>query len=464
MKTNLEFKIINYLGDYGTANFWSNITDINISEDLKFIKEKGFNTVLLMIPYCAFKPSLDSFENKYEQTLQNVLTVAEEHDIHVIFRIGYLWESSFDQERTLERYIDMFSKYKDGNKSVYEDDFINYVNHFYDNYSFLHMMISWEDFFWPINFYNLTRNNDNQENERETIAFMEYLLGRIGYKEKLFVEQRTNGDFNKINYNPAVSYAYYNTYNIQSWDDDYIDKNFGRGILISESMLIEKQFIEWLSRMKQELNLNKENKLIIDQFNIIDNTFSDDDDHQEFNVTKQKLLCDESNLEEVMDFLVPVIKNNIYGIGFWSLWSTYAGHVYNGTFKFGAEGWDTDGQIINGDLLLNSSNYVASNLGYVRLDSNRKWNILLEYSSAEDAKILISFNNTSQVVNLSPADNRKEFFSYAIIQDRGLKIEVVSGRVAIHRIDCFNIMHKSILFDENRESVFDFPCIKDLLS
>lgn len=461
---NLKYKIINYFGDYGTANFWSNISNSEIVQDLKFIKNKGFNTILLMLPYKAFKPSFDNFDSKYSDTLDFLMKEAKKNNLYVIFRIGYLWESNFDQDRTLERYIDMYASCKEHRKSKYEDDFISYVNYFYDNYDFEQMMISWEDFFWPIAFYNATRNNDNQENERETIAFVEYLLGKIGEKEKLFVEQRTNGDFNKISYNPKVSYAYYNTYNIQSWEDDFIDQNFGRGIVISKSMLIQKQFVEWLSRMKAELDLNKDNKLIIDQFNIIDNTFSDDDDHEEFNKTKQKLLCDESNFEEIMDFLIPIIKHNILGIGFWSLWSTFAGHIYNGTFKFDAEGWDTNGYINKGTVLLKPQQHISTNLGYVRLDSKKSWNILIKYSAEKDSKVCIKFNDETQTVNFKAGKNNQEIIRYNTkITNRNLLIEPLSSEISISRIDCFNIMHKSILFDEDRKEEFGINKIKELI-
>lgn len=464
MGTKLEYKIINYFGDYGTANFWSNISFEEIDKDLSFIKKSGFNSIIIMLPYNAFKPVLDSFESKYTETLNYLLAKSNELDIKVIARIGYLWESNFAEDRTLERFIDIYSSCKQHISSKYEQDFVSFVNHYYDNYSFDQLMISWEDFFWPIAFYNESRNNDNQENERETIALMEHLLSLVGEKDRLFVEQRTNGDFNKISYNPAISYAYYNTYNIQSWDDEFINKNFGRGILISDELLIPKQFIEWYSRMKQELSLNEQNKLIIDQFNIIDNTFSDDDDHEDFNKSKQLLLCDESNLNETLDFIAPVIKNNVYGIGFWSLWSTYAGHVYNGTFKFGAEGWDTNAPFSNGNFVLSPNDYISTNLGYIRLDNMKSWNILLKYSSQEQSKIMLKFNNQNQIIELAPGSSIQQTFKFNVISDRNLKIECLSGSLTIERIDCFNIMHKSIIFNEDRTPAFGYEAVQNLLN
>lgn len=461
----LKYKIINYFGDYGTANFWSNISDNEIIEDLQFIKEKGFNTILLLIPYTAFKPFFNNFETKYNHSLELIMNEAKKNNLYVIFRIGYLWESTFDEYRTFERYLDMYSSCKQHVKSRFEDDFIEYIHYYYDNYDFVHMMISWEDFFWPVYYYNASRGDeDNQEIERETIAFMEYLLSKIGHKEKIFIEQRTNGDFDKINYNPSVTYAYYNTLNIQSWDDDFIGENFGRGIIISESMVIQKQFVEWYSRMKARLCLDEKNKIIIDQFNIIDNTFSDDDDHEEFDKSKQKLVCNENNFNEVMDFLTPIIKHNVYGIGFWSLWSTYAGHVYNGTFKFGAEGWETNGYINGGCLYLKLEEYIATNLGYVRLDIDKSWNIFIEYTSLSGCEVKMLFNNSCQIISLKAGNKIQKHIEFHNVSDKRFKVELLEKEIIIHRIDCYNIMHKSILFNEKREPEFGLASLKSLMN
>lgn len=465
MKTALELKIINYFGDYGTANFWSNIREHEIEADFAFIQSKGFNAIMIMIPYSLFCQNVDStFHCKYSDTLAFMMKCAERHSLKVIARIGYLWESNFDRDRTLERYIDMYAKFSEGKASNHEYQFVEFVQFYCRNYSFEHVVLSWEDFFWPINFHNLTRGNDNQHNEREMIRFMEHLLVRIGHIDNLHIEQRTNGDFDPIKYNPTVSYAYYNTYNIQSWDDDYIDRNFGRGILISGSMLLEKQFVEWLSRMKQELSLSKDRKLVIDQFNIIDNTFSDDEDHQEFNLTKRKLLCDESNLQEVMDFITPIIKHNVYGIGFWSLWSTYAGHVYNGTFKFGLEGWESDGVLSDNALRLAKKQKLSTNLGYVRLDGAKNWNLIIQYSCTIPTELMLRFNNKVEIICLPAGENVTYKHKYRPITDRTLTLELIGESITIHRIDCYNIIHKSFLFDMDRNPVCDESMLQNLLS
>lgn len=464
MKCELNHKIVNYFGDYGTANFWSNIKNTEIETDFAFIKSKGLNAVMLMMPFSTFCGDIaGDFQTKYTDTLIFIMSCAKQNGLKVIARIGYLWESNFDDDRTLEQYSDIYEKFLEGGKSSFEDNFIAFAQHFCDNYEFEHIVLSWEDFFWPINFHNLTRDNDNQINERETVRLMEYLLDRIGHRDKLFIEQRTNSDFEPIKYNPSVSYAYYNTYNIQSWDDDYIDHNFGRGVLISGSMLIEKHFIEWLSRMKQILALSKNRKLIIDQFNIIDNTFSDDEDHQEYNLTKSKLLCDSSNFKEIMDFLTPIIRHSVYGIGFWSLWSTYAGHVYNGTFKFGLAGWETDGRLSNDGLLLAKTQKLSTNLGYVRLDGMKSWNIMIKYSCKKDSQLMLRFNNQVEIVELPKGDTLSVFKKFASITDRFLSLEILSETVTVHRIDCFNIMHKSFLFDMDRNPVCDESILQNLV-
>jgi len=449
--TGLTYRIVNYIGNYGPGNFWSNVLRDDVVCDLAFIKENGFNAIILMIPYAAFMPTPGIFANRHEETLDFIVGEASRQGLSVIYRLGYLWESDFQENRTLERYMDMYTKIRDSRTSVYENDFLTFVDHFYKRGDFLHVFLSWEDFFWAVSFANEQRNITDQQNEQETRRFMEYLLGKIGTRERLFVEQRTNAEFHPIQANPKVSYAYYNTLCLQSWDDDFIDRNFGRGIAISGSMLVEKQFFEWYSRMKAELNLGEGNELIIDQFNIVDNTFSDDIDHHAFAACKKKLQVSEENLDAVLEFIMPVVSKNVLGIGFWSLWTTVSGHVYNGTFALGYEGWNSDAELRSHSLVLRAGNKVSTNLGYVRLDNKRTWNILLKYTATRASHVEVTFNGVTNIIEFEAGDSRTKIMKYHYVTDKALELKCLTGEVTLMRVDCFNQTHKSIFYNEDRK-------------
>jgi hypothetical protein len=218
-------------------------------------------------------------------------------------------------------------------------------------------------------------------------------------------------------------------------------------------MVVEKHFVEWYSRMKEALDLGKTNGLIIDQFNIIDNTFADDIDHNIHANTRRKLICGEETIDAVLAFLSPIIEQHIMGIGVWSLWTTYSGHIYNGTFALGTEGWETNGRLIEGSMVMEQKNVISTNLGYVRLDNKRSWNILLCYTTLVTTRIMITFNNTRNIVCLEPGTNKRITLKYAYVIDKQLTITCITGAITIHRIDCYTLMHTSYLFDEHRNPI-----------
>ena len=116
---NSKLKIVNYLGDYGPINFWQNITKSEIDIDIKFIAENQFNTIILMYPYATFKPELDSFETPYSELLNYIIKVCKNYEIDVVLRFGYLWESNFVEQRTFDRYSDIYKSTIDSYKSKY---------------------------------------------------------------------------------------------------------------------------------------------------------------------------------------------------------------------------------------------------------------------------------------------------------------------------------------------------------
>lgn len=204
--------------------------------------------------------------------------------------------------------------------------------------------------------------------------------------------------------------------------------------------------------MIKTFNLGNDNKIIIDQFNIIDNTIDDEPDHHhhrapELDVCKLPL----GKADSFFDFILPIAKKYIHGLGFWNLWTTRVGHIYNGTFIFGPRGWITDGFIDpeRPCLTLIPGQFTTQSLGYVRCDPKIKIYIFLEFDIHQPCELKVIFNQTEQCIKLKIED--KQFtceFSASI--HRVLRIECISGKITLYRIDCFNFYTRSIFFDENR--------------
>ena len=155
-----RIKVINYLSDFGSVNFWSNISKNKIDNDLEFIKECGFDSIIVMLPYASFKPNLSNFETEYTEIFDYLISSCKQKEIYVILRIGYLWEESFQEDRTFERYTKIYKyicknilirklEYKTKEKLLYEG-FISFVKYYSSKIDIFHSFLSWQVFFWPI--------------------------------------------------------------------------------------------------------------------------------------------------------------------------------------------------------------------------------------------------------------------------------------------------------------------------
>lgn len=437
---------MNYFGDFGPANFWSNIKPDQIEADLSFIKRETFDTIILLIPYSSFKPNLDDFESENRATLDRIFETAKKLKLNVVFRLGYLWDTNFLAERTFERYVDIYSCFKKHKKSKYESDFIEFARFFCDNFEIDNAFLSWEDFFWPVAHVE-AKDCTDAVLESQTKTFVEYLLQKID-RNNLCVEQRTNRFFTKINHRGSLNYGYFNYLcNYHRWAS-----LVSEGGVIENSLVVEKGFIEWLSVMIKAFELGGENKLIIGQFNIIDNSIDDDSDYHHHRKTVLDVCkLKTENAVSFFEFVSPLLRKYIHGLGFWSLWTVRNGHIYNGTFVHGAKGWVTNGflQCEKYCLLLASGNYAETNLGYVRSDSRKKCFIFLEFEVHEPSILKVGFNGCEQILNLSQGDKSTAIeFNGSV--NRNLRIESVKGKLSLFRIDFFNYHFRSILFDENK--------------
>lgn len=446
-----KLKIVNYLGDYGPINFWQNITKSEIDIDIKFIAENKFNTIILMYPYATFKPELDSFETPYSELLNYIIKVCKNYEIDVVLRFGYLWESNFMEQRTFERYSDIYKSTIDSYKSKYLDDFVDLFHYTMKTYDILHAFISWEDFFWPVRQVAGIDLND-EILDLKNKEFIEFILSKIGHHDKLFIEQRTNGIFHPIEYsNTKLNYSYYNTFCLREHWHDQIKDDY---LHIHKNMIVEKQFVEWYSRVSDLLKINKDtkNQLVIDQFNIVDNTFDDDDHHFiEDDDPKRDCMVTNKNFDEVVDFISSVGPHLLGGIGVWCLWDTEVGQSFNGTFKHGKTGYEADCEFDaeNNCFNIKEGQFVSTNFGYVRLESENSVSFLLDIETNGSSELRITYNDEQRIINLNESEVVNLEFPKNI--DRQFEIFVVSGEITLKRIDIFGITLKSFMYNKNRK-------------
>lgn len=167
MKKN-EFIIgTHYYGNGSPINMWSTIDVNTLRRDLTQIESEGFNSIVLLIPWSGFQPDMNKFElnKKYIKLLRNIRVICEELNLKLIFRIGYLWDSTPSEKPTYMRFMNIAMDRKVMKswswflKAIYNEVKV------YQCYSF--SFISWEDFYWPI-----YRHYQNVKNASDLNAFM----------------------------------------------------------------------------------------------------------------------------------------------------------------------------------------------------------------------------------------------------------------------------------------------------
>lgn len=457
-----KIKVINYLSDFGSVNFWSNISKNKIDNDLEFIKECGFNSIIVMLPYASFKPNLSNFETEYTEIFDYLISSCKQKKIYVILRIGYLWEESFQEDRTFERYTKIYKyicknilirklEYKTKEKLLYED-FISFIKHYSSKVDIYHSFLSWEDFFWPIKY--ATNLNSDDDLDKETNKIIKHIINRIN-SDKLHVEHRTNAHCNPINTNDSkIHYGYYNTGSICGEWFDLISCKLKQNTIIYKNLTLEKNFLEWLSRIIKTFKLDEpSNKFILNQFNFYDNTLENFKDSSFHNHLLEKQ--DIERAISFIDFIQPLAKLYFQGIGFWNLWSTISGQIYNGCFIYGLRGWQTSGKLLQTKqaVYLGNNDELLSNLGYIRISDKSEINFCIEYNSDIHCNLLVYLGSSFKKIVVQPQTKRVQY-KFNSFEKRQIRIvckcEQNQG-IEITRIDAWKNTHESMIFDYDRK-------------
>lgn len=198
-------RAVTYVSDSWVSNFWNSESD-HMEEELEQIVADGFNTIILVIPWREFQPSVMpvSYNSYAFEKLDKVMEAAGRHGLSVMFRVGYTWDY-YGEESAMYRFRELLRS-----RGV-RDSWLAYAKRLYEagnKYSnFCGGFMTWEDF-W--NYVEDARNfgrGKNSVKEAEKIGFQAYLKEHYSLKE-----------LNRI-FQPPVAFSSYRDIYIPSYND-----------------------------------------------------------------------------------------------------------------------------------------------------------------------------------------------------------------------------------------------------
>ena len=176
-RTGDYWKGVTYLANSATGNFWdSNLDDID--DDFDQIKNDGFNSIVLLIPWREFQPDVNStdYNTNALNKLDYICQKAGAHDLGVVLRLGYFWDY-YDSSSE-----DLYNRFQ---KALYDKDMQNawlgYAKTIYSTASkydnFLGGFMCWEDF-WNFVDKGASFNGDSDESRAfaKDTGFSSYMV------------------------------------------------------------------------------------------------------------------------------------------------------------------------------------------------------------------------------------------------------------------------------------------------
>lgn len=167
-------KSVTYFGDEWPINYWGS-EDKDMAANFAQIKENGFNSIILVVPWREFQPNnaAQKWNPVAFDRLNRVMACAEEHGLWVVLRIGYSWDY-YGKAELPERFYGIV-RYN----GVDRLDWLRYCEKIYETVSvypnFHSGFITWEDF-WD---YVHCMGRDYNKKQRTQMAFS------CGYQEYL---------------------------------------------------------------------------------------------------------------------------------------------------------------------------------------------------------------------------------------------------------------------------------------
>ena len=485
---------VTYFGDAWPINFWNSEME-NIDSDFQQIKNDGFNSIIIVIPWIEFQNTTEpiTYNNYAFDNLAYVMGKANEYGLDVYARVGYTWDY---YPETVETYVDRILVLLSDEKM--KNAWLDYCLQLYKCMSgyecFKGGFLTWEDFYgmlavceapdkdtrveyakkigyqdWMEKHYSLEEINERwgenvdsyeqiatpKRNEDASMeAFYEfyddYLNTVLCSTQEVFpnisMEVRLDWDaYQNMEGDPAY-YSHEETFACA--DSDFTSTMYGipmgcenNGERIGyEDAIGHTEYI--LSNLCAQ---NDEKPVYIEQFLFYDNT-------PQFSYNAQ---IKDDEVGTYLENVSEVLLNYSRGYGVWTYRDYRNDMLYNSQFALGDKGWIIDGEPV---FEMNNDSMVCSMIAGDGI--NQKVPDIRDHFP-ENVYVLQfdveKYDEDGTVIFVSMGDEQKEISinglgEYRIEFEKNdcfdLKCYVREGELIIDNLCLYSYVQKGLLYDE----------------
>ena len=427
----------------------------DLSSDMEQIKNDGFDSIILVIPWREFQPTVSPITyNEYAfEKLDEVMRAAETVGLDVYTRIGYTWDFYNDTD---ENIVDRFCQLLGDNQT--QNAWYDYVAKLYNylsNYeNFQNGFLTWEDF-WNtlgvcdeptevgriikakyIGYQEWIKDNYKLEeyNKKYGTSYKSYALLPVPARDEPAMEAMYEFYDNFLNTLLAKSQEVFKNLSMEvrmDWDviyktdgttdyykhvgtfscenSDYTATMYGipMGFENNGERVTYTEAMEKTEYILQQLKIqNGQKPVYVEQFIFADNT-------PKF---KNNAQIKESDLNLYLENVADILLENTEGYGIWTYRNYRANMIYNSQFALEDEGWNSSGKV---DFI----NDRSSNSCYLSENS---------MISQKIPDIRNHFDNDTYTFGFEVVDIDKEGIITVVIGDSKKEVEVKNiGKVEV---------------------------------
>lgn len=479
-----------YFADEWPINFWNAEWD-NLNEDLEQIREDGFNTVIIVVPWREFQPEIEPMVyNEYVFTkLEEFMRASKKADLMVQVRLGYL-NDFYGEDNSAQRFYEILSD--ENIRSAWFDyaETVYQTCSKYDNFGGGFM--TWEDFWHNYMLQDYVGGTEEGLAFSVNDGFPEYLSEKYTIEEFNKTYQTDFGDFHEIGV-PVKSdlYAEEWFYFVDEFtiellaetrnyfpdlfmevrtDDDWMGTHSGDWGIVSHkdtwdcadgefttimykpaqgvgdngekisSQAVLKNLDRWLDNIYQN---NGQKPIYIDQFLFVDNTpgYTGGD------------IIQDNQMEEYLIGCSDVFEKYTNGYGVWVYKDYRNNMLFNPQFALETEGWECEGDIRcvkqdgSNKLFLGKGSTVIQVVPFWRILSGTQESTAhfsLEYNAKEktELSVMVGKQRKTSVID------GKGTIDLEFITENEMTVQIYSNAdIVIDNIKLYNFIQSQRLYD-----------------